>query len=207
MSGRKLFSFSNAVGEAVNFVNNSKRLLPVGNASLSPERVLPVIRSAAMFNFWVSDHAVFLAKWAKVAHYDVAWHSTAASRFWFVAILCNVALDTMEYRRKAKEEADDSDDDDDNDGDCEAQKSSAGKKTNKQTNIATLPFTFFWLNFSLFFHCLCIDAFKKYTFKCFRNACDLVVATNNSKFMEINPIFVNVCGAISAAAFLYDAWK
>ena len=52
-----------------------------------------------------------------------------------------------------------------------------------------------------------IAARKTLGFKYFRSMCDLVVATNNSKFYTFNPILVNLCGAVSAASFLYDVWK
>lgn len=81
-----------------------------------------------MFNFWISDHAVFLTKFAKLAQCDVDWHGTAASRCWFGAILCNIVLDTLAYRKKAKsivsdekDESETAEEDDDDEASPEAE--------------------------------------------------------------------------------------
>ena len=177
ISGRKLFAFSNAINEAANFARLSKKVVAAGHGvSLAPEKVLPAVRSALMVQFWLSDHAVFLTKFAKVAEWDADWHGTAASRCWFGAILCNIVLDTMAYRKQEKailaEERDES---------------KMDEETSPENEL--------------------LAARKSLGFKYFRSLCDLVVATNNSKFMSFNPILVNLCGAVSAASFLYDAWK
>jgi len=161
-TGRKVLAFGNIASELPNFFRLAKQ---IDMKNLRAETVLPLLRSACMLNFWVYDHLSWLAGGAKVLPMSASNISVVQSKFWFVAVLCSLTLDTMALKAHARD----------------LQEATPEKATQLTKTTKTLAL-----------HEV-------------RDLCDLVVASNNSKFVRMPPLLVGICGAFSAASIVYEA--
>jgi len=161
-TGRKVLAFGNIASELPNFVRLAKK---IDIKNLRADTVLPLLRSACMLNFWVYDHMSWLAGGAKVLPMSSANISVTQSRFWLVAVLCSLTLDSMALKAHAQDLK-------------EATPEQAGQLSKTTKTLALHEI---------------------------RDLCDLVVATNNSKFIHMPPLIVGLCGAFSAASIVYEA--
>ena len=143
-----------------------------------------------MLNFWVYDHMSWLAGGAKLLPMSSADISVTQSKFWLVAVLCSLTLDTMALKAHAED-----------------LKEAAPEQANQRLLISHYQYLFYYKIVNRLFVCLLTvsKTTKTLALHEVRDLCDLVVATNNSKFVRMPPLLVGLCGAFSAASIVYEA--
>eukprot|EP00727_Mastigamoeba_balamuthi_P012147 m51a1_g7555 putative peroxisomal PEX11 (233) ;mRNA; r:107038-108293 len=163
VGGRKLMSFGHEVGEAWNVV----RLLSEKEEITTP-KLLMIVRSLAMFNFFTYDHIVFLSKYAGVIKADPHWNAVVGARSWLVAVLISLYLDAAAINRSLTA--------------LQLREGTEAQLAEERRRLAEVGV------------------------RQVRNTCDLVVACSSAEVLKVNNGLVSVCGAISAALFIYEFW-